>query len=96
MNENFLSIMKDMQFKHFITPRLVGILYVLAALGGVIIAFLQIISAFEIRWWAGLLAIIVAPLGYLIFMLFVRVTLESLVALIRTAENTTLLLEKKS
>jgi hypothetical protein len=28
-------------------------------------------------------------------MLFVRVTLESLVALIRTAENTTLLLEQK-
>jgi protein-S-isoprenylcysteine O-methyltransferase Ste14 len=95
MNENFLSIMKDTQFKHFITPRLVGILYLLAAVIGIIIAFFQIISAFEIRWWAGLLAMVMAPVGYLIFMLFVRVTLESLVALIRTAENTTLLLEQK-
>lgn len=37
-----------------------------------------------------------APVGYLIFMLFARVTLESLVTLIRTAENTTLLLEQKN
>lgn len=96
MNENFLSIMKDTQFKHFITPRLVGILYMLAAAIGIVIAFLQIVSAFEIRWWIGLLAIVIAPVGYLIFMLFVRVTLESLVALIRTAENTTLLLEQKN
>jgi hypothetical protein len=95
MNENFLSTMKDMQFKHFITPRLVGILYMLAAVIGIIIAFFQIVSAFEIRWWTGLLAMVMAPVGYLIFMLFVRVTLESLVALIRTAENTTLLLEQK-
>lgn len=41
MNENFLSTMKDTQFKHFITPRLVGILYMLAAVIGIFIAFFQ-------------------------------------------------------
>jgi protein-S-isoprenylcysteine O-methyltransferase Ste14 len=61
----------------------------------IIIAFFQIVSAFEIRWSAGLLAMVMATVGYLIFMLFVRVTLESLVARVRTAENTTLLLEQK-
>jgi hypothetical protein len=69
--------------------------YILAAVISIIIAFFQIVSAFEIRWSAGLLAMVMATVGYLIFMLFVRVTLESLVALVRTAENTTLLLEQK-
>lgn len=82
----------DVAFTKFITPTVVKVVYiilmVLLALGYVV----GVISAFASDAAAGVLVLILGPVLVFLYLLLIRVSLEALVAVVRTAENTTELL----
>lgn len=82
--------MFDFQFRHFITPRVVGVLYaleiVLLTLG--IIYYVE--DAFKTTSsTTGLLYLVGGIIGWLVGVIVIRVVNEIIVALTRVAENTT-------
>lgn len=82
--------MFDFQFRHFITPRVIGVLYaleiVLLTLG--IIYYVE--DAFKTTSsTTGLLYLVGGIIGWLVGVIVIRVVNEIIVALTRVAENTT-------
>jgi hypothetical protein len=80
----------DFNFDSFVTPKLVKIVYILITIGLGILYLGIVFSAFASRQIAfGFFAlIVVGPLVVLIYLALARMGLESLIATIRTAENT--------
>ena len=93
----FFAALFDYSFSQFITVRLVRLLYVIATGIGVIAALLTILFTFigaafvPSSYQAGgggrfLIALILVPLAFLIYMIVVRLYLELVVVLFRIAE----------
>jgi pilus assembly protein TadC len=87
-NSNFLSKLFDFSFTQFIALRVVGALYALIllffglfTLGYIFVSFTQGVSS-------GLAALILAPLVFLIYVILVRISLESIIVVFKIAENT--------
>ncbi|MGP9527495.1 DUF4282 domain-containing protein [Arthrobacter sp. S41] len=79
----------DFSFKKFVTPSIVKFVYILIMVLLVIAYLGMVISAFTESTMLGLLVlIIIGPLFVLIYLVLIRAGLESLIASIRTAENT--------
>ena len=80
----------DFNFESFVTPKIVKIVYILITVGLAVLYLAMVITAFATRN-AGLgifVLLIVGPLVTIIYLALARMGLESLVATIRTAENT--------
>jgi len=79
----------DFEFRKFVTPSIIKIVYILIMVMLVIFYIGMVISAFSADTMLGLLVlIIVGPLFVLVYLVLIRAGLESLIASIRTAENT--------
>ena len=87
--KTFLSSLFDFSFSDFIATKVVGIIYGLSILGIILFILATIVVGFGNSFAAGIGALIISPIIALLYLLFVRVGLESLIAGIRTAENTT-------
>ncbi|MGH3652028.1 DUF4282 domain-containing protein [Glutamicibacter sp.] len=80
----------DLEFKKFITPSIIKIVYILIMILLAIGYIGIVISGFMADAMLGfLMLLIVGPLVSLVYLVLVRASLESLLAQIRTAENTT-------
>ena len=89
--KHFLSDLFDFSFSKFIAPKLVGLLYILGLIFSGIYALIFLfggLAALTSGEPIGLLALIFAPLGFLLYVVFIRVALESMIIGFRTAENT--------
>ena len=86
--KNFFNILFDFSFSSFIATRVVGLIYGLAIFFIGILMLFIIGAGFNNGFFSGLGSLILAPIIGLIYLLFVRVGLESLIAGIKTAENT--------
>jgi hypothetical protein len=85
----------DLSFRRFITLRLTGILYAIALALGSLYAMGWSLAGFGESLGQGLLRLVVlAPLGFLLYAIWVRILLEASVSLIRVAQNTSDILEK--
>ncbi len=95
MNQSpgFFAKLFDFSFSSFIAPQIIGVLYVLGLIGGVLVALSTVFAAFQYDFLTGLGALVMSVLGFLIYTIFLRVSLESFIALIRTAESTRILAE---
>jgi len=93
--QGFFQALFDLSFRRFITLRLTGILYAIAlALGG-LYALGWGLAGFGESLGQGLLRLVVlAPLGFLLYAIWVRILLEASVSLIRVAQNTSDILEE--
>ncbi len=92
--KGFFQALFDFSFQHFIAIRLTGVIYVLALLVGVIWSLNNIARAFEVSSGYGVFTLLVlAPLGFLLYAIAVRVLLEMVIALVQVAENTRAILE---
>lgn len=84
----FLSSLLDFSFGSFITTKLVKLLYgagiVLGALAGIV----SIVGAFMNSVPAGLLALVVTPVVYVLGIIVLRIWLEIVVILFKIEENT--------
>lgn len=87
-DNRFFSTLFDFSFSRFIATKVIGLLYVLGMLSAGAILLGVIASGFDNGFLAGLGSLIVAPIVTLIYLLFIRISLEALVAGITTAENT--------
>jgi uncharacterized membrane protein len=89
---SFVNSLFDISFSNFVTVKVVGILYVV----GLIIATLAcssiLISSFN-GFGNILYGLIAAPLLWAVYVIVMRVSLEALVAAIKTSENTAQILE---
>ena len=79
--KGFFSSLFDYSFSSFITPRLIKVLYVLMTISVALWTLLVILVAFKASAALGILAlVIVAPIFFVITMIYVRVGLELIMA----------------
>lgn len=87
----------DASFSKYIAPTVVKVIYVLIMIMIGIFYLIFVVSAFsanQLMGWFTML--ILGPLVALLYLVMIRVGLESMLATIRTAENTTELLRLAS
>lgn len=90
-SRNFLASLFDFSFTSFVTLRFIKVLYgVFMAIAGLIA--LALFFALASRGGLGIvLALIVGPVAFLIYLLVYRVILEFVVVIFRIAENTSIM-----
>ena len=91
MNETkgFFTSLFDFTFTDFVTTKIVKLLYILWIIAAGIGALVAIVVAFVAHWALGLLTLIIlAPLGFVIAVIYGRVCLEIIIVIFRIAEQT--------
>jgi len=94
---NFFSKLFDFSFKEFLTLQIIKYLYILAVIGAGISALGILGGGFAAMgsdFGKGLIALIMAPVVFILLVLLARIVLEAIVATFRIAENTSILVEK--
>ena len=88
--QGFLASLFDVEFKSLITTKVIKVLYILSMIGIGLVALAFVVAAFNNNAAAGLLVlIIVAPLMALLYLIYVRVLLEIVIAVFRIMETNT-------
>jgi hypothetical protein len=88
-DKGFWGSLTDFSFDSIGTPRLVRVLYVIAIVGIVLQAIFWIIGAFANDAALGILTLLIfAPVVSFVLLLWVRLTLEVALAVIRILHNT--------
>lgn len=83
----FLGALFDFTFSEFITTRIVKFIYILAIFVAALGCLGWVLGAFSHSFIAGLGALIVAPLGFLLYICVARVWLEIVIVIFRIAES---------
>ena len=79
----------DLSFKKFVAPLVAKVVYILAMIGIVIAYLAWVVIAFQGGAGYGLVVLlIIGPILSLLYLAFIRVSLEALLASIFTAQNT--------
>ncbi|MBL9179495.1 MAG: DUF4282 domain-containing protein [Verrucomicrobiaceae bacterium] len=91
-----LDLVLDLSFKRFVTPRLVRMLYVLSLLAAVFYAGSWMFSGFKSGTLSGLFTMVTAPVAFLLYLIFARVTVELILAIFRIADKIAPLSEEEA
>lgn len=91
-----LDLVLDLSFKRFVTPRLVRMLYVLSLLAAVFYAGSWMFSGFKSSTLSGLFTMVTAPVAFLLYLIFARVTVELILAIFRIADKIAPLSEEEA
>lgn len=87
-SRGFFSKLFDFSFSQFVAIQIVGIVYGIGIVLAGLTALGAIISGFSNSLLAGLGAVVISPIIFLVYVIFFRLGLEAFIASIRTAENT--------
>jgi len=97
-NRGFFGSLFDFSFRSFVFPKLVSFLYfvlfallTLCAAGIIAGAFLGYASEYEVSPW---IVLAVTPFVYLLYLVILRMGLETAIVLFRIYENTTRIAER--
>jgi hypothetical protein len=82
----FLEALMDTRFDSLITPMLIRFLYVISMILLAIGVIVVVIAAFADKPGSGVLALILAPLGALIYLIVIRLWLELIVVTFKIRE----------
>jgi len=85
--KGFFERLLDFSFQHFITQKYAKLLYGIHLLLGLIVATWYVFNGFQASTSQGLLALLLAVVAYFLWIVYIRMILEFLVAIFRTAEN---------
>ena len=86
--KGFFGALFDLTFSSFITTKIIKVLYVLAIIIAGLIALAYVIFAFAADPVLGLVTLVVlAPLGFLLYVIYTRVLLELFIAIFRIMET---------
>jgi hypothetical protein len=85
--KGFFELLMDFSFQHSMTARYANLLYALHLLAGLIVAIWQVFNGFQVSPTQGLLVLLLAVVAYFFWILYVRIGLEFLVAVFRTADT---------
>ena len=98
MNEQkkFFSALFDLSFSEFITTRIIKLLFILGIIGAIITTLMMIISGLASASGATkFFSIVLSPLFFIHYVLFMRIWLEMILVFFRIAENTTKMVEQE-
>lgn len=86
----FLKNLFDLTFTRFVSPSIAKILYILIMIALAVMYVVMVFAAFASRnpVLGVLVLLVIGPLAVIIYLALARIGLESLIAGIRTAENT--------
>lgn len=83
----------NFSFSEFLTLKLIRILYALAICGMAFLSFAIVVNAFEFNTFAGIGAMVVAPVVFFLGVTFARVFVELVILLFRIAEHARVIAE---
>ena len=86
-NNEFLRHLFDFSFKKFITTKVVKFIFWVNIIIAGILAVLTIIGGFKESVILGIVALVLAPIFYIIYVAILRVTLELVVVVFRIGEH---------
>jgi hypothetical protein len=87
--KGFFSSLFDVSFSSFVTMRIIKVIYVITLVLIALVALAFVVSAFTQSVGFGIVTLLVlAPLGALIYIIYARVLLELVMAVLRIMENT--------
>jgi hypothetical protein len=87
-NEGFLASLFDMSFSSLVTTRVIKVLYILSMILIGLAALFFVVAAFNNSVGAGLITLVViAPFISLLYLVYVRVLLEIVIAVFRIMET---------
>ena len=89
MQKGFFGALFDLSFSQFITTKLIKVLYILLLILLALGYLAGVISGFSDSLGQGLLMMfIVGPLGVLLYLILIRISLEMMIVIFRIEENT--------
>lgn len=92
----FFPSLFDLTFSKFVTPKVLGVLYGLLIFFIALVYVVTTVAAFARDQAAlGVAILILGPIAGLIYLIFVRMSLEFVAAAIRTAQNTSILIGRE-
>ncbi len=83
----FLGALFDFSFNRFVTPMLVKLVYVLATVYAVFVYLVIVVAGFSNGVWTGLTALILGPIGAIIWLAVVRIGLEFGISVVRMSQD---------
>jgi len=94
-DKGFFGALFDFEFKNFVTIKVVKIVYIVVIVLAVLAWIAAVISGASRDGFLGFLgALVFGGVGAFLYILLARVGLEVSIALIRTAQNTSKIVEK--
>ena len=82
----FISALFDFSFSSFVAEKLIRVLYILLLILILIVAVITVFTSFMGSFWTGILSLIFAPIGIVVFAVLARVWLEFIVVIFRIAD----------
>lgn len=89
-----IGILFDLSFSEFVTTRVIKILFIIGILFAALGALMVIIAGFNNGWGVGILALLLSPLVFLLYVLLARIWCEMIIVIFRIAENTARLVDQ--
>jgi hypothetical protein len=87
--KGFFGSLFDVSFTSFVTIRIIKVIYIITLVLIGVAALVFVVASFADSVGAGLFVLIIAaPLVSLLYVIYVRVLLEIVIAIFRIAENT--------
>jgi len=93
-NKGTLGLLFDLSFSEFVTTRIIKVLFVLGIVFAGIGSLIILGKGFNAGFLSGLLALVIAPLAFLLWTLMARMWCELIIVAFRIAENTSRLVEQ--
>jgi len=91
--KKFFNSLWDFSFSSFVAPKVIGIIYAISLAFLMLLLLAFVLGYLSQDFLAGLLSLILAPLIGITWLLLIRIGFESLIAGIKTAENSGKILE---
>jgi hypothetical protein len=95
---SFWKKLFELDFRHFVTPSVVKVLYILwivmASIYGLILLIAGLAGLGDTDG-GSIIFVLLAPIGWFLMVVYGRVIIEVFIALIRTAQNTTILVDRQ-
>jgi hypothetical protein len=84
-----MDLVLDFSFQHFVTPRLIRVLYALSLLGAIFATVTWMFSGFGNGGgiFNGIFTFVTGPVAFLIYILCARVVMEVILAIFQIAEK---------
>jgi hypothetical protein len=96
--KKFLAKLFDFSFKEFITLQIIKYFFIIGIVFSALSALAILasgLSTMNYDFEKGAIGILISPIVFILLVLFIRLSLEALVATFRIAENTTKLVEQR-
>jgi hypothetical protein len=85
--KGFFGALFDFRFEHFITPMIVKAVYLLALVGLVIGWLIFLVAGFASDAASGVIVLVLGPVLLVLYLAFIRMTLEFYLAVVRMSED---------